>query len=359
MLCPLCCEPSNELAEPCDRDEFCQAQADDPVLAQLFKWREEGRRPEWSDVIPHGPTMKAYRSEWESLAEHNGLLYRHWETAVPGKLVWQLLVPHSLRTRVLKAVHGPVGLCHFRITKTLRQRFYWSGCRTDVELLVHCCDACTGKKGPTEKSRAPLQSLQSGAPMERVAVDVLGPFPLTDAGNRYVLAAMDFFTKWPEAYAVPDQSAVTTAERLLEEFFCRFGLSEELHSDQGRSFESQVMTDKEGRCPKLQSDWEGPCRVLERLSEVVYRIRAGRRTVVVHQNRFAPYRPKEREDSEQEEMVRSRAPELEGYPDSFRTKVIMGQSDAGMDLAVTGIRGRNIHQCQSYPTVEMVDWYWY
>uniref|UniRef100_A0AAZ1X5F3 Integrase catalytic domain-containing protein n=1 Tax=Oreochromis aureus TaxID=47969 RepID=A0AAZ1X5F3_OREAU len=51
---------------------------------------------------------------------------------------------------------------------------------------------------------------------------------------------MDYFTKWPEAYAVPDQSAVTTAERLVNEMFCRFGVPEELHSDQGRNFEAAV-----------------------------------------------------------------------------------------------------------------------
>ncbi|CAI5685240.1 unnamed protein product [Oreochromis niloticus] len=59
-------------------------------------------------------------------------------------------------------------------------------------------------------------------------------------GNRYVLVAMDYFTKWPEAYAVPDQSATTTAERLAEEMFARFGVPAELHSDQGRNFESKV-----------------------------------------------------------------------------------------------------------------------
>jgi len=73
-----------------------------------------------------------------------------------------------------------------------------------------------------------------------VGVDVLGPFPTTDAGNRYVLLAMDYFTKWPEAYAVPDQTAATTAERLVVEMFARFGVPAELHSDQGRNFESQV-----------------------------------------------------------------------------------------------------------------------
>ncbi|CAI5665466.1 unnamed protein product [Oreochromis niloticus] len=59
-------------------------------------------------------------------------------------------------------------------------------------------------------------------------------------GNRYVLVAMDYFTKWPEAYAVPDQSASTTAEKLVEEMFTRFGVPAELHSDQGRNFESKV-----------------------------------------------------------------------------------------------------------------------
>ena len=71
-----------------------------------------------------------------------------------------------------------------------------------------------------------------GAPMERVGVDVLGPFPITESGNRYVLVAMDYFTKWPEVYVVPDQSAGTTASRLVEEMFAHFGAPAELHSSQ-------------------------------------------------------------------------------------------------------------------------------
>ncbi|KAJ8360627.1 hypothetical protein SKAU_G00171520 [Synaphobranchus kaupii] len=75
--------------------------------------------------------------------------------------------------------------------------------------------------------------------MERVGVDILEPFPVTDSGNRYILVAMDYF-KWPETFAILDQSVATTAERLVEEMFTRFGAPAELHSDQGRNFESQV-----------------------------------------------------------------------------------------------------------------------
>uniref|UniRef100_W5MTL5 Integrase catalytic domain-containing protein n=1 Tax=Lepisosteus oculatus TaxID=7918 RepID=W5MTL5_LEPOC len=76
---------------------------------------------------------------------------------------------------------------------------------------------------PTRRATAPPQQHQVGAPMEWVGVDVLAPFPRTEAGNCYVLVAMDYFTKWPEAYALPDQSAPTVADALLERMFARLG----------------------------------------------------------------------------------------------------------------------------------------
>lgn len=78
----------------------------------------------------------------------------------------------------------------------------------------------------------PLQQYQVGVLMEHMGMDILGPFPITDQGNRYILMAMDYLQKWPELYVVPGQSAATTAERLVNDMFCRFGVPEELHSDQ-------------------------------------------------------------------------------------------------------------------------------
>ena len=77
--------------------------------------------------------------------------------------------------------------------------------------------------------------------MQRVAVDIVGPFPQTAKGNLYVLVAADYFTRWVEAYTIPNQEAVTVASKLVNEMFCRFSIPEQLHSDQGRQFESSVM----------------------------------------------------------------------------------------------------------------------
>ncbi len=79
--------------------------------------------------------------------------------------------------------------------------------------------------------------------MERIGVDILGPFPITEAGNRFVLVTMDYFTKWPEAYAVPDQSASTTVQRLVDKIFARFEVPDELHSVQRRNFESRLFSE--------------------------------------------------------------------------------------------------------------------
>ena len=76
--------------------------------------------------------------------------------------------------------------------------------------------------------------------MDRVATDILGPFPQSSSGNRYILLVGDYFTRWIEAYAIPEFSAKTVAEKSVYEFFSRFGTPLDLHSDQGRNYEASL-----------------------------------------------------------------------------------------------------------------------
>jgi hypothetical protein len=52
--------------------------------------------------------------------------------------------------------------------------------------------------------------------------------------------AINYFTKWPEAYAIPNQEALILAEPLVTNF-CRFRVLPKVHSDQGRNFESPLI----------------------------------------------------------------------------------------------------------------------
>jgi hypothetical protein len=86
-----------------------------------------------------------------------------------------------------------------------------------------------------------MQSDVVGEPLQRVAVDILGPLdPPTSKGSRYVLVIVDYLTKWAEAYAMPSQTAEDVALPIVQEFVCRLGIPRQLHSDQGRQFESAL-----------------------------------------------------------------------------------------------------------------------
>ena len=90
--------------------------------------------------------------------------------------------------------------------------------------------------------------------MQVVAVDILGPFPESTTDNLYILVAGDYFTKWIEAYAIPNQEAVTVAQKLVDQMFCHFSPPDQLHSEQVKQFESGVMQEV---CKILKS-WTSP-----------------------------------------------------------------------------------------------------
>ena len=66
-----------------------------------------------------------------------------------------------------------------------------------------------------------LISLVTSRPRSPIAMDILGPLSITPRGNRYVLVISDYFTKWTESYAIPDQAATTVAEKVVSEYVCR------------------------------------------------------------------------------------------------------------------------------------------
>ena len=83
------------------------------------------------------------------------------------------------------------------------------------------------------RARTPKEISQTLRPMQRVAMDILGPLPETLRGNKHILVVGEYFTKWKEAFPLKDSEALTIAKVFVNEFVCRFGVLDSLHTDQG------------------------------------------------------------------------------------------------------------------------------
>lgn len=78
-----------------------------------------------------------------------------------------------------------------------------------------------------------------GTPFLRVIIDMVGPLSRTSSGNHYLLMIMDAATRYSEAIPVPIRHFKVMSRRLLE-FFTRFGLLKQIHSDCETSFTSSL-----------------------------------------------------------------------------------------------------------------------
>jgi len=97
---------------------------------------EAGRRPEWKDISDRGPIYKSYWAQWKSLVLRNGLLVRHWESAVGKKKMVQVVFPHSKMKQVLVEMHGGTSGGHLGVNKSIdkvRQSYYWLHLMGDVQ----------------------------------------------------------------------------------------------------------------------------------------------------------------------------------------------------------------------------------
>lgn len=184
--------------------------------------------------------MRKYWLCWPQIELHQGVLYYRWENPDRGNPSLLLLVPDSLQVEVMQACHDPPQSGHLGEAKTLQrlqQNYHWYGMGGDLRQYIQRCLPCKARKLSSPTQRAKLQTYQAGAPMDRLHLDVLGPFPISSSGNKYILVIMDQFTRWVEAFPITDQGAETTAKTLVNDFISRFGAPLELHTDQGRNFE--------------------------------------------------------------------------------------------------------------------------
>jgi hypothetical protein len=202
----------------------------------------------WEDVscmeLLKGGMLPANVDPLESKRARKRMLNYHWQ----GQSLYfkGLLVPKPEdRMTLVVQIHKDLG--HFGEERTLAEvcrRYFWHSKTQDVKSVVRVCQQCqmVRRVGSIRSEDEELKSIPVCDLFYRVALDTAGPLPETKSGNRYILVAIDHYSKWCEAKAVADHGAKTAARFLEDDVICRYGIPKFVLTDNGGEWAAKFDT---------------------------------------------------------------------------------------------------------------------
>jgi hypothetical protein len=192
--------------------------------------------------IPEGESKdwtKKLSGEKESfLVEDDTVFHLEDEKRIP-------FCPFISRLDLVSQVHCGMGHLGGESTYSIiKERAWWPSMQKDIKTWVSACDVCqkfandATKVGKTEKLH-PIEPPVK--PFSRWGIDFVGILPVTPRGNKWLLVAIDHSTRWPIAKAVHEATSHVVANFIYENIVCEFGCPDEVLSDRGSSFMSEVI----------------------------------------------------------------------------------------------------------------------
>nr|GFC23969.1 reverse transcriptase domain-containing protein [Tanacetum cinerariifolium] len=139
---------------------------------------------------------------------------------------------------ILKACHeGLFGGHHganLTAKKVFDAGFFWPSIYRDAHKMIKTCDICQRQGKISQRDEMPQNSIQVYEIFDIWGIDFMGPF-LSSKGNKYILVAVDYLSKWVKAKALPTNDARVVV-KFLKSLFSRFGTPRAIISDRGTHF---------------------------------------------------------------------------------------------------------------------------
>jgi hypothetical protein len=139
---------------------------------------------------------------------------------------------------------GPCG-GHFADKRTtykfLQFGYYWPNIFKDPITYLSNCDECQRMGKPTARDQIPLQEQVVIEPLEKWALDFVGPINFASKKKKYILVCTDYVTKWVETKSLPAVGEQSVVDFLFNNIFTRFGVPREIVTDQGTQFTSNLV----------------------------------------------------------------------------------------------------------------------
>nr|GEW12510.1 reverse transcriptase domain-containing protein [Tanacetum cinerariifolium]GEW14202.1 reverse transcriptase domain-containing protein [Tanacetum cinerariifolium] len=139
---------------------------------------------------------------------------------------------------ILKACHeGPTGGHHganLTTKKVFEVGFFWPSIYRDTHDMIKTCDTCQRHGKISQRDEMPQNAIQVCKIFDVWGIDFMGQFP-SSKGNKYILVAVNYLSKWVEMKVLPTNDARVVV-KFLKSLFSRFGIPRAIISDRGTHF---------------------------------------------------------------------------------------------------------------------------
>lgn len=209
--------------------------APDAVRDIASKQREVTK---WREIIEK---LESGNSAGRHFCLQEGRLFKLKTVGIQSYM--RLCIPDEYKTLILRSCHDEATSGHLGIQRTLQKiakRFFWHDMAQDVTNYVRACRQCQTRKTPKLAPAGTLQCIKVTRPFQKIGIDLLGPFTLSNTGNKMLIVAVDYLTKWVELKALPSGKADVVASFIVEQIALRHGVPESIISDRGKCFLADI-----------------------------------------------------------------------------------------------------------------------
>ncbi|WCJ40055.1 RNase H family protein [Euphorbia peplus] len=153
---------------------------------------------------------------------------------------WLKCIRRDEGIRILREAHEGVCSAHEASATLLRKvrlaGFYWPTADEDAKELVSTCRNCQVHAKDVHLPMSHQRPILEGWPFATWGLDLVGPFPRTTNQKRYLIVAVDHFTKWVEAEALSSQTPEQIIQFVESHILSRFGIPYSFIADNGTQF---------------------------------------------------------------------------------------------------------------------------
>ncbi|GJU77277.1 reverse transcriptase domain-containing protein [Tanacetum coccineum] len=188
------------------------------------------------EILPEGKKeARAVRRKAARYTMINGTLYKK---SFLGP--WLRCVGPLQANYVLREIHE--GSCSMHsgprsvVAKVIRTGYYWPTMHLDAQNLIRACSDCQIHHPVPRNPQQNLIPITSPWPFYKWGIDIAGPFLEGPSKVKFLIVAIDYFTKWIEAKAVATITGNQVKKFVWDNIVCRFGLPGEIISDNGKQF---------------------------------------------------------------------------------------------------------------------------